>query len=146
VSFLESAAARARTPEQRTVFDSHRLSAYLELGEPARAVPMLEQSRRDFPDDYNPWARLASAYRAMKRWDEARAASDSALARAYSPRRLLILQNRADIEAGRGDSLAWRATLERAVAEAEALPEGQRSARTIESLKRRLESAGPAQR
>ena len=48
-SFLEGAAERAKTPEQRAVYDSHRLSAYLDLGTPEKAVPMLEQSERDFP-------------------------------------------------------------------------------------------------
>ena len=44
---------------------------YLELGQPERALPMLQASERDLPDDYNPPARLAVAYKAMKRWDEA---------------------------------------------------------------------------
>ena len=64
-SFLEAQAARAATPEERTVFDSHRLTAYLELGEPERALPMLLASERDFPSDYNPPARLAIAYREL---------------------------------------------------------------------------------
>ena len=101
-AFLEGAAARATTPEQRTVFDSHRLSAYLELGEPERAVPMLEASERDLPDDYNPPARLAAALRAMKQWDEALAASDRALAKVYGPRKLGIYSARADILSGKG--------------------------------------------
>ena len=44
---------------------------------------LFEQSQRDFPDDYNPPARLALAYRALKRWDEALAASDVAMSKAY---------------------------------------------------------------
>jgi len=43
---------------------------------------MLEQSQREMPDDYNPSARLAIAYRAMKKWPEALAASDRALSMA----------------------------------------------------------------
>ena len=66
-AFLEGAAARAKTPEQRTVFDSHRLSAYRELGQIERAIPMLEAAERDLPGDYNPPARLATAYLWMKR-------------------------------------------------------------------------------
>ena len=38
-AFLEAQAAAAKTPEQRAVFDSHRLSAYLELQQPERADP-----------------------------------------------------------------------------------------------------------
>jgi len=136
--FLEGQAARARTPEQRAVFDSHRLSAYIELGEPARAIPMLEASERDLPGDYNPPARLATAYKAMKRWDEALAASDRAMAKVYGPRMLLVLQTRADIFAGRGDSTATRATLEQALQTAESFPAGQRSESSIAAIRKKL--------
>jgi tetratricopeptide (TPR) repeat protein len=137
-AFLEGEAARAKSPEERTVFDSHRVTAYLELGQPERAIPMLEASERDFPDDYNPPARLALAYEAMKRWDEALAASDRALAKAYGPRRILILTTRADIFAGMGDAAAAKRTMEQALSEAEAFPAGQRSERQIARLKKRL--------
>ena len=136
--FLDGEAARARTPEARTVFDSHRLSAYIEIGHAERAIPMLEASARDFPDDYNPPARLASAYRALGRWDEALAASDIAMAKAYGPRKLLYFQNRSDIYKGKGDIPAARRTLEEAIAYAKALPEGQRSNTSIAALEKRL--------
>jgi tetratricopeptide (TPR) repeat protein len=99
-AFLEGAASRAKLHEQRTVYDSHRLTAYLELNTPEKAIPMLEQSQRDFPDDYNPYARLALAYKAMKEYDKALAASDRALALVEGPRRLSVLTVRADIYLG----------------------------------------------
>jgi tetratricopeptide (TPR) repeat protein len=138
-TFLEKAAARAKTPDARAVFDSHRLGTYLALDEPERAVEMLRASERDLPGDYNPPARLASAYRAMKRWDDALAASDRALAKAYGPRKLGILQTRADIYKDKGDLASARKTIEEALRVAESLPEGQRSERTIAGLKKRLE-------
>jgi len=141
-ALLEHAAAEARTPEQRVVFDSHRLSVYRELGQPERAVPMLEASQRDFPDDYNPPARLAMAYRSMKEYDKALAASDKALAMAYGPRKLLLYDNRADILVARGDSLAAREVLQTAIRDGEALPDGQRPNGRITSLKKRLASMG----
>ena len=101
---------------------------------------MLQQSEKDFPSDYNPPARLAVAYNAMEKRDDAAAASDRALAKAYGPRRIGILQARADIEAGRGDAGASRRYLEEALRSAEALPEGQRSERTIASLRKKLGS------
>ncbi len=138
-TFLETAAARAKTPDERAVFDSHRLGTYLELGEAHRAIGMLQASERDLPDDYNPPARLAVAYRALKRYDDALAASDRAIARAYGPRKLGILQTRADIYKEMGDLAAARRTLEEAVRLAESLPEGQRSERTITALKKKLD-------
>jgi len=139
-AYLEGEAAKAGTAEGRAAFDAHRITAYLELGEPERGIPMLEASERDFPDDYNPPARLALAYRAMKRYDEALAASDRALQRAYGPRKLVILQARADIYDRKGDPASARRTREEALAWAEALPKEQVSERQIAALKKQLET------
>ncbi|HEX2834124.1 MAG TPA: thiol reductase thioredoxin [Thermoanaerobaculia bacterium] len=137
--FLDNAAASAKTPDQRTVYDSHRLTAYLDLGTPEKAVPMLEQSEKDFPDDYNPPARLAAAYKAMKQYDKALAASDRALAKVYGPRKLAVLSVRADIYVAAGDSKAAKETIVQAIEYAKALPPGQRSEGRINSFEKRLE-------
>ena len=139
-AFLEKVAGEAKTPEQRTVYDSHRISAYLELGTPEKAIPMLDQSERDFPGDYNPPARLALAYKAMKEYDKALAASDRAMARVYGPRKLTVMSARADIFIARGDPKAAKETIAQAVEYAKSLPEGQRSDRRIASLEKRLAS------
>ena len=138
LAMLESEASKARSAEQRAVYDSHRLSLYIALGRPESAIPMLEQSRKDFPDDYNPCQRLATAYKEMKQWREALAASDAALARAYGPRQFLVLNTRADIQLGMGDKSAAEKTLNDALTKAEAMPEGQRSEGTISGIKRRI--------
>jgi tetratricopeptide (TPR) repeat protein len=135
-------AAKAPTADARAVFDSHRLSAYLALGQPERAVPMLEASEKAMPDDYNPPARLATAYKAMKRWDDAAAASDRALAKAYGPRRLLVLRTRADIELGRADTTAARRVLSEALTTAKGFPEGQHSERSIAAIQKSLDALG----
>ena len=138
-AYLDGEAARAKTPAARAVYDPHRLSAYIEIGHAERAIPMLEQSQRDFPDDYNPPARLALAYRALKRWDEALAASDVAMSKAYGPRKLTFYTARSDMYVGKGDKDAAIKTLEEAIAYAQALPEGQRSKNTINSLQKRID-------
>ncbi|HEY0142956.1 MAG TPA: tetratricopeptide repeat protein [Thermoanaerobaculia bacterium] len=137
-AFLEDAAARAKTPEQRTVFDSHRVSAYLEVGTPEKAIPMLEQSERDFPDDYNPPARLAGIYKVLKQYDKALAASDRAMARVYGPRKLIVMNARAELFVAMDDKKAARETLQQAIEYAKALPAGQRSERRIAMLEKRL--------
>jgi tetratricopeptide (TPR) repeat protein len=137
-AFLEGAARAAKTPEQRAVYDSHRLSAYLDLKEPERAIPMLEQSERDFPGDYNPPARLGLAFRTAGRYEEALAAYDRALGKAYGPRKVGVFRGKAETLAAMGDKEGARKTLEEAVAYAESLPEGQRSENVIASLKKRL--------
>lgn len=142
IAMLEAEAERAKSAEQRAVYDSHRVSLYIALGRPAAGVPMLQQSQRDFPDDYNPPQRLATIYKAMKLWDDALAASDKALARAYGPRQFLVLNTRADIQLGKGDKAAAIATLTDALDRAQKMPEGQRSANTIKSLQKRLAGLG----
>jgi tetratricopeptide (TPR) repeat protein len=114
-SFLEDQAARSPTPSARAVFDAHRLLAYIALDEPDRAIPMLEQSARDFPNDYNPPARLATAYLALKRYKEALAASDRAIAFAYGPRKMHLLSQQADIRVASGDRAGARASLRAAI-------------------------------
>lgn len=138
LAMLEKEAADAKSAEQRAVYDSHRVSLYIALGRPEAAIPMLEQSRKDFPDDYNPCQRLASVYKEMKQWREALAASDAALSRAYGPRQFLVLNTRADIQLGMGDKTAAAKTLNDALSKAEAMPEGQRSEGTIKNFKGRI--------
>ncbi len=137
-AYLEGEAARAKTPDARAVFDSHRLTAYLQLNEAERAIPMLEASERDLPNDYNPPARLAVAYKALKRWDDALKASDRALAKAYGPRKIGMWITRADIFSGMSDAAAAKGAIEQALSEAEAFPPGQRSENQIASLKKKL--------
>src|SRR5438067_8002662 len=45
IAFLEGEAAKAKTAEQRAVYDPHRLSLYIALKTPEKAIPMLEQSQ-----------------------------------------------------------------------------------------------------
>ena len=114
-TFLEQQAARAPTPTARAVFDPHRTLAYIALGHPELALPMLDQSEREFPSDYNPPARLATVYLAMKRPDDALAAVTRALQRAYGPRKLRIFSLQADILEAKGDKAGARKALRAAL-------------------------------
>ena len=138
-AFLETQAGRAATPEGRAVFDAPRLSAYLALGEPERAIPVLQQSARDFPRDYNPPARLAVAYLAMRDPWHALEESRRAAALVYGPRSLQILLVKAEAEARVGDAHAARVTLARAEKLLNELSPAQRSVsmRTAIATKRK---------
>src|SRR4029077_1469346 len=139
-AFLEGEAKKGKTPDQRAVFDSHRLNIYMDLKQPERAIPMLEQSERDLPNDYNPPARLGIAYRTMGKYDEALSAYDRALSKVYGPRKITVLRGKADTYALKGDKEAAKRTIEEAIRYAESLPEGQRSDAAIASLKKKLET------
>jgi hypothetical protein len=141
-AFLEQAAGKAKSPDERAVFDSHRLAAYLELEQPERALPMLLASEKDLPDDYNPPARLAVVYNALKRWDDALAAADRALPRMTGPRRLRVLDAKVEAQQGKGDVAGARRTLEEAIAFAEKLPAG-RGASRAKALRVKLEALAP---
>jgi thioredoxin-like negative regulator of GroEL len=103
LGFLEAQAAAAKNAEERAVFDSHRLTAYLTLEQPEKAVQMLTERERELPADYNPPARLAKAYFEMKKLSEAEAAITRALKLAYGPRklRLYLLKHQILTAAGR---------------------------------------------
>jgi thioredoxin-like negative regulator of GroEL len=137
-AFLEAQASRATNPTSRAVFDAHRLQAYLALGEPERAVPMLGGSEHDFPRDYNPPARLAAAYLAMKRYDEALDACRRALARAYGPRKLRLWSLEADILVGKGDTAGARAALQEAIDFASHIPLPASYPKQLDAIRARL--------
>jgi tetratricopeptide (TPR) repeat protein len=137
-TFLDAEAARAPTPAARMVFDPHRLEAYIELGETEKAIPMLDASAKAFPDDYNPPARLARAYMELKRYDEALAASDRALAMVYGPRKLRVLSERAEILSRKGDKAGAAATLKEAILLTRTLPLPDRFTKAREGFEKRL--------
>jgi tetratricopeptide (TPR) repeat protein len=139
LAFLDAEGARAPDAETRAALDSHRVAASLGLGDPARAIPALEASERDLPEDYNPPARLALLYSALGRHDDALRATERALARAYGPRKLRIYEIRADVFEAQGNTAAARATLDEALQFAESLPSAQRSPQRVQQLTDRIE-------
>jgi tetratricopeptide (TPR) repeat protein len=138
-TFLEDRASHATTPAERAVFDAHRLLAYVALGEAERAVSMLEQSERDFPSDYNPPARLATAFLELKRYDEATSAVKRALERAYGPRKLRLWSLEADIALAKGDKTGARQALEEALAFAKNIPLTREYPKLRDRLQKRLD-------
>jgi tetratricopeptide (TPR) repeat protein len=112
---LEGAAAKARDAASRAVWDPHRLEAYIALGEIETAIPMLEQSARDFPNDYNPPARLARAYYELHRYEPAMIEVTRALERASGPRKIRIYMLKADIWEAKKDRAAARSAIGEAI-------------------------------
>ena len=126
LAFLDGEAARARTPVERSAFDGQRLQAAIRAGEPARVLPALLASERDLPDDFVPPTNLGVLYLELGRPKDALAAAERALAKAQGPRRIRVLVLAAQAQDALGDRAAARATLERALAEAAALPDATR--------------------
>jgi tetratricopeptide (TPR) repeat protein len=145
-SFLEGEAKKATNPAARAVFDPHRLSAYLELGEAARALPMLLESERDFPGDFNPPARIARADFELKRFADALAAAARARQKAYGARKLKIYLLTADIFAAQGDRAGEEGILREALVYAKTIPlrEGYEKLRVDMEKRLRALSAPPS--
>jgi len=141
-AFLEGEAKRASSKQARAVFDAHRLLAYLAAEQPERAIPMLLESERDFPEDYNPPARLAKAYMSARRLDEAQKAIERAQSRVYGPRLLRVYQLAADIAAARGDKAREREVLERALQQSARLALDSNQSKLRASLAERLRAIG----
>jgi len=140
---LEARAAAAKTPAARAVFDAHRMLAYVALGDPARALPMLAQSEKDLPGDYNPPARIARVDLDLHRYDEALAAIGRALAKGYGPRKLKLYVLEADILKAKGDAAGSRRALDDAAACAAALPDVERPRELQREIERRRGSVAP---
>src|SRR5262249_17891903 len=115
----------------------------IELGEPQRALPMLEQSERDFPGDFNPPARIARALFEMKRYDDAIVAARRALAKAYGGRKLRIWQVIADVEKAKGDRAGEAAALREALAFARSATLREGYTKLRDQLEARLRSITP---
>jgi thioredoxin-like negative regulator of GroEL len=134
-SLLDAEAARAPLPAARRVWDAHRLEAYTALGETARALPMLQQSEHEVPDDYNPPARLARAYFTLQRPQLANVAINQALTRCDGPRKLRLYMLKSEILLALHDQANARATLRQALdfaREKRFGPEYDKLLRTIE--------------
>ena len=110
---------------------------YTALGTPELAVPMLQASERDFPSDYNPPARLARAYLAMKRYDDAVVAIDRGIGLVYGPRALRLVSTKADILEAKGDRAGAAVALKGGIAEAKRASLPPRYQRLIDELARR---------
>jgi tetratricopeptide (TPR) repeat protein len=139
LAFLENEAARAPTAAARAVYDPHRLLAAIALGDPARAVPALQASERELPDDYNGAARLGIAYLEMGRYDDSLQACERALGKVYGPRRLRIEETRATAYRRKGDLASARRVLEEAVRAGEALPRSTRAESATAHLRKLID-------
>jgi tetratricopeptide (TPR) repeat protein len=112
---LEGAAASARDAESRAVWDPHRLEAYIALGEVDKALPMLEQSARLFPNDFNPPARLARAYFELRRYEPALLEVTRALSLVNGPRKIRVFMLKADILVAQHDRPGARRAIQEAL-------------------------------
>lgn len=136
-AYLDGQATQAKTPEERRVFDGHRMVAYLELERPEAALAMVEQSAREQPGDYNHPARLAKIHLVAGRPGPALEAIDRSLALAYGPRRLKLFELKAKILETQGNRAGAMAALDQGIREGEAMKLEGKQAQPLEALRAR---------
>ncbi len=141
IALLEEAAAHAPNPEVAATFDYGRVVSYLALHRPEEAVEMLTARIAQFPDNYEPHARLASVLHKQKKWAEAKRAVERALELSYGPRRLRYLRLKASILEGQGDVDGQLATLRQEVEGWKALVSGEANKAAYEAARKRFEEA-----
>jgi tetratricopeptide (TPR) repeat protein len=141
VAFLDREAAKSQTAEARASLDSYRVSAAIELGDPARAIPALEASERDLPKDYNPPLRLANVYTRLGKYEQALRAADRAMSKVYGPRKLNVYEMKANIYLKKGDRPSAVRVLEEGLRAAKSLPKAQRSEKAVARLQASLDQA-----
>lgn len=127
-------AAKGVPDDVALTFDRARSDFLISLGRGEEALSLLRQRERALPDNYNPAHQLARVYRSLKRWDEALAAIERAISRAYGPRRanLMTLQIELLMAAGRKSEAKAAAARQleayRALPDAQKLPDAEAAA------------------
>lgn len=116
IASLEKSAAGAPTADARIAFDEPLCDAYLAVGAPERAIPMLERSAHDFERWYEPHYALARMYVALNRIDDAWTEIERADHRISGLWSVDVLLFEADIAKKRGDVGSERFALARALA------------------------------
>jgi tetratricopeptide (TPR) repeat protein len=117
---------RASEPEFTTTFDGARMETLEYLGRGEEAARFLEAQEKALPNDYNPPHRLAHVYYKLKRYDDALAAINRALPKAYGARKGLILRLKADVLIAQNKKPEARAALEEQLALYKSLPDAQK--------------------
>ncbi|HEU0031678.1 MAG TPA: thioredoxin family protein [Kofleriaceae bacterium] len=124
-ALLDETAAKAATPMAAMTYNWPRAEVYVFLGRPLDLVPALEKSAKDLPTEYDPRARLGWIYWKGGKLDEAARWTDEALKLVYGPRKVRVLNQRADIAKAAGDKPTEKRYREEIVKTLEALPPSQ---------------------
>ena len=138
LKLLKDDAAKATTPKQAQVHDYARISSLMALGRGDEAVALLQQRVMELPDDYEPWARLASTLFKLERPGLAQSAVEQAIRLSYGTRRLRYRLLAADIAQQNHDIATERAALQALVQDAATLPPALADQTTTDAARTRL--------
>ena len=120
--YLQEQIAGAPNAEARMGYDLHLVSVAVFLRKPELALADILRAEQELPLDYNPPRLLATLYRQMRRYDDAAAACDRAIAKAYGAPKAQLYYTKGQILGAKGDSDAAKRAYAEGVAFAGTLP------------------------
>ncbi|HEV2444883.1 MAG TPA: hypothetical protein VGS58_03135 [Candidatus Sulfopaludibacter sp.] len=138
LDWLQKQIAQAPTAEGRMGYDLHLVSVTMFLRKPEIALPEIQRAERDLPNDYNPPRLAATLYQNLGKPDEALAAIDRCLAKAYGPVKLGAYRTKGSLLEKKGDWEGARKTYTEAIAFGKTLPS---AAAQVASLQKALAAA-----
>jgi hypothetical protein len=123
LQYLQEQIAQTPTAEARMGYDLHLVSVAVFLHKPELAVAEIERAQRELPGDYNPPRLATTLYRQMGRYDDALAACNQAIEKAYGVPKAQLYRTKAQILQQRGDAEGVRQAYAEGIAFARTLPE-----------------------
>jgi tetratricopeptide (TPR) repeat protein len=123
LQYLQDQIAHAPNAEARMGYDLHLVSAAGFLHKPELALTEVERAERELPDDYNPPRLASSLYQQMSRYDDALAACDRALKKAYGGPKLSLYLTKGRILSKKGDPEGAKAAYAEGIAFGHTLPD-----------------------
>lgn len=128
---LDEAAAKAPDATAASTYNWPRAEVYVYLKKPLDLVPALEKSVKDLPTDYDPPARLGWVLWKAGKLAEAAKATEASIKLAYGPRKVRVLNQRADIAKEQGDKAVEKQYRQAIVTHLKSLPPTQTSPEAI---------------
>ena len=130
-ALLDEAAAKAPDATAASTYNWPRAEVYVYLKKPLDLVPALQKSVKDLPTDYDPPARLGWVLWKAGKLDEAAKSTEAAIKLAYGPRKVRVLNQRADIAKEQGDKAAEKQYRQAIVTHLKSMPATQTSPEAI---------------
>lgn len=121
--YLQQQIAHAPNAEARMGYDLHLVSAANFLHTPEVALAEIERAERELPEDYNPSRLAAGIYQQMGRGDDALAACDRALRKAYGGPKLSLYLTKGRILEKKGDTEGAKTAYSEGIAFGRTLPD-----------------------
>lgn len=141
LKYLQEQIAQAPTAEARMGYDLHLVSVAAFLHKPELALAEVERAEHELPNDYNPPRLAATVYRQMGRYDDALAACNRAIEKAYGAPKAQVYRVKGQILEQKGDIEGAKQAYAEGIAFARTLPE-ETGKPLIDALQKATAAAG----